>query len=775
VSLLGFALAAAPIAAQQPGAIDGRVVDSARRPLENVVVRVADQPRLFGVTDSDGRYRIVGLQPGTYVLRASRIGTAPALDTVAVGDGRTTVDFVLMPAPTTMVPVTVTATREARSRSDASVTVDALDGGDVRTARAAHPSQILKRIPGVYVSQLSGEGHSTAIRQPITTKPMYLFLEDGIPTRPTGFFNHNALYEVNIPQSGGIEVVKGPGTALYGSDAIGGVVNVLTRGAPATPTVEANFEGGGYGYARMLASAGMLRGTSGVRADLNITRMDGWRENSPYERQSATLRWDRQFGAWAAKSVLTGTHVEQNDVLTLTQDQFDERNPINRSPLAYRRVQALRWSTALERDRGLSLWSVTPFARYNVLELLPSWQLTFDPQTWDTRNRSLGVLVKYRRELPDWNARVIAGADVDVSPGSFQAGRAVLQAAGTGGDRVFNSFTPGAVQYDYDVTYRQASPYVHAEWSPTARLNIDAGGRFDAVGYRYETHLAPTDTGAHRIPASTTRNYTRLSPKLGFTFDIAQGLNAFASYRAGFRAPSQGQLFQQNNAANTVDLAPVKAVSLETGVRGPLGRRAVFQVSVYDMTLEDDIITLVTSTGSRIATNAGETSHRGVEASLGVAITPTLRADVAGAVSTQEYVRWVPQEARPASGTAPATPEIRYDGKSIEAAPSQLANALLTWSPRVLRGGRLAAEWSHTGKYWMDPENTREYGGFDLIHLHANAVISPTMEVFMRVLNVTDRNYAELAAYAPFQGVQMTPGTPRSLYAGVRLGWQGGR
>jgi outer membrane receptor protein involved in Fe transport len=87
----------------------------------------------------------------------------------------------------------------------------------------------------VYVSQLSGEGHSMAIRQPISTKPLYLYLEDGIPTRATGFFNHNALYEVNIPQSGGIEVLKGPGTASYGSDAIGGVVNVLTRPAPASP------------------------------------------------------------------------------------------------------------------------------------------------------------------------------------------------------------------------------------------------------------------------------------------------------------------------------------------------------------------------------------------------------------------------------------------------------------------------------------------------------------------------------------------------------------
>jgi outer membrane receptor protein involved in Fe transport len=78
-------------------------------------------------------------------------------------------------------------------------------------------------VAGVWVSVTGGEGHQTAIRQPLNTNPVYLFLEDGVPTRSTGFFNHNALYEVNLPGAEGIEVTKGPGSALYGSDAIGGV------------------------------------------------------------------------------------------------------------------------------------------------------------------------------------------------------------------------------------------------------------------------------------------------------------------------------------------------------------------------------------------------------------------------------------------------------------------------------------------------------------------------------------------------------------------------
>jgi hypothetical protein len=74
---------------------------------------------------------------------------------------------------------------------------------------------LLRSIRAAALALLVGAASAAAqqtgiIEGRITTKPMYLFLEDGIPTRPTGFFNHDALYEVNIPQSGGIEVLKGP-------------------------------------------------------------------------------------------------------------------------------------------------------------------------------------------------------------------------------------------------------------------------------------------------------------------------------------------------------------------------------------------------------------------------------------------------------------------------------------------------------------------------------------------------------------------------------------
>jgi len=412
---------------------------------------------------------------------------------------------------------------------------------------------------------------------------------------------------------------------------------------------------------------------------------------------------------------------------------------------------------------------VTPYARHNVLDLLPSWQLSYDPQTWSTTNESYGLLAKVRRDFAALDARVIAGADVDVSPGRFVARQAVTTAEGA--DRVWRAYADGETHYDYDVTYRQLSPYVHAEATVAPRVRVDAGLRWDASSYDYTNRLTPLATGAHRRPASARVDYRHLSPKLGVTVQAAEALSLFASYRHGFRAPSQSQLFQQNSAESTVDLEPVRVDSWEAGARGQLGPRLVYQLSAYDMRIADDILTFVTADNRRVATNAGETRHEGVEASVGVALLPALRLDAAWSVADQRYGRWTPQAARPATATSAAVPAVDYSGNRIEAAPRDLGNLLLTWSPGRLGGGRVAVEWSRTGGYAMDPGNVERYGGHELLNAYVNYVPRAGLELFARAVNLLDRDYAELAAWDAFQREQLTPGAPRAVYAGVKYGW----
>jgi outer membrane cobalamin receptor len=186
-------------------------------------------------------------------------------------------------------------------------------------------------------------------------------------------------------------------------------------------------------------------------------------------------------------------------------------------------------------------------------------------------------------------------------------------------------------------------------------------------------------------------------------------------------------------------------------------------MSVYDMHIQNDILTILDAQGAQTTSNAGETRHRGVELSAGTMLTSELRFDAAYSTSKQTYEEWT----IPVSGK-----NVSYAGKTIETSPHTLANLLLTYSPNVLNGGRFAVEWSKTGSYYGDPENTQTYEGFDLWALHGNYMIRNLGEFFVRVTNLTNEKYAEVATYNAFNTWQYTPGTPRSVFAGLRYNWQ---
>jgi iron complex outermembrane recepter protein len=655
-------------------------------------------------------------------------------------------------APTALGEITVTGTREGQARSETPATVSVISEEAVREVAPAHPSELMGRVPGVHVNVTGGEGHATAIRQPITTAPVYLFLEDGIPTRSTGFFNHNALYEVNVPQAGGVEVLKGPGTALYGSDAIGGVVNVLTRPAPLTPEAELRLEGGEHGWVRLLGSAGNTWGEDGLRADLNLTRTDGWREATGYERQSATLRWDRFFESGAAlKTVLSASNIDQETAGSsrLSREDYLDNPTLNYTPISFREVRAVRLSTAYERESARSLLSITPYLRYNEMDLLANWTLASDPSVSETGHASAGLLLKYRRDFAPLRTRLIVGADLDYSPGS----RFEQSITTTRDGRVFTAYAINETIYDYDVTFMAASPYVHLELSPLERLRLTGGLRYDAMRYDYDNKLGELTTGRHRRPASTKVDFRHLSPKLGLTYAFTPVLNGFAAYSHAFRVPSEGQLFRQGSAANTVDLEPVKADNYELGLRGQLGK-VTWETSVYYMVKKDDILTFTHPDDTRETVNAGETLHRGFEAALGAPLTRELRFDLAYSRSRHTFEEWVTR-----TGTD-------FSGKEMSSAPRSLTNARLGYRPARLQGAALELEWQRVGSYWLDDENTARYDGHDLFNLRGSYAVTKRLELDARVANLADERYATAAALSRGQE-EFAPGLPRTYYVGL--------
>ncbi|NOR20191.1 MAG: TonB-dependent receptor plug domain-containing protein, partial [Xanthomonadales bacterium] len=109
-----------------------------------------------------------------------------------------------------------------------------------------HPNEIFDQVPGAWISRGSGQEHLTAIRSPVLTGSGacggFMVLEDEIPTRPSGFCNVNQLFEVNVAQARQINVLRGPGTVTYGSNALHGAIDILTPGPSADPFAEYGLE-----------------------------------------------------------------------------------------------------------------------------------------------------------------------------------------------------------------------------------------------------------------------------------------------------------------------------------------------------------------------------------------------------------------------------------------------------------------------------------------------------------------------------------------------------
>jgi len=691
--------------------------------------------------------------------------------------------------------VTVTATRQAVSLSESPWSVGVIDQESISVTKPTHPSELLSQVPGVAVSVTNGEGHQTAIRQGFTTSPVYLFLEDGIPIRATGNFNHNALYEVNIPSAASVEVIRGPASALYGSDAIGGVVNVITR----TPSTRAGGNGslemGQWGYRRLLAGADSGEGSAGaLRLDVNLTSTDGWRQNTGYDRRSFNLRWDSQLSPTTrVKTIIGMTSIDQetgaNSALPMPL-YLDDPTVNLRSP-AYRKVDALRFSSSFEHDLGGGQQlSLTPYLRRNKMDLNGSYNFTGDARIEDTEVFSAGLQATYRRDFHDaYRSRLIVGLDLDRSPSKRLETKITLSSqidarASASSDASLRGlytqyigYSLGARMYDYEVNYRNLSPYAHWEFSPLPAMRLSAGLRRDQSSYTMDNQANPgyfTVAGReYYLPASAEADFARWVPKLGMVYQLSAQSQWYASYNHGFRTPSESQLFRGGRSASggslsarqaeaqalfnaASQLKAIKAEQLEWGLRGSQ-QQIQYEVVAYQLTKSDDLLSQRDATGYSVQTNNGTTKHRGIEVLVGTRLSPAWRFDAAASYASHRYEQWI-------SGSTDNS------GKNIESAPRTLANLRL--SGQMVAGLNAQLEWVHVGSYYLDQANQfGKYPGHGLWNLRMSMALGADASLFLRAMNVADKRYADSASQSNAAGGLYAPGLPRTLYAGIQARW----
>ncbi|WP_156498213.1 TonB-dependent receptor plug domain-containing protein, partial [Oleiphilus sp. HI0043] len=157
--------------------------------------------------------------------------------------------------------------------------------------QANYQKDLFNSIAGVRIIQTGSTlGHKTSIRMPSNTGPYYLFLQDGIPVQSSGFFNHNGLAYTNFSTAGSAEVLKGAGTALYGSDSVAGTINVISQDPSLREGYTVKTEAGAHGFYRLgLAGSASLSDDSSVGIDISHSENDGWRDHTRSKRSEANI------------------------------------------------------------------------------------------------------------------------------------------------------------------------------------------------------------------------------------------------------------------------------------------------------------------------------------------------------------------------------------------------------------------------------------------------------------------------------------------------------
>jgi iron complex outermembrane receptor protein len=630
---------------------------------------------------------------------------------------------------------------------------------------------ILNRIAGVYWNDLGNEQHSMSIRQPIGTNAVYQYLEDGIPIRPLGVFNHNSLNEMNMAGASSVEVVKGAASSLYGSNAVGGAVNFLTAGASATPTAKVGVRRDNVaGFTRYDTSASDTWGPLGLRFSHYSSRRsrDNWQEYSYGDKDSFSLRADY---ALSPTSQLRATlvHTDLDAAMTGSLFENDYRNDPGKSlnTFTYRKDKTTRMNLAWEGETvagGMS--TVTVFTRKNDHGQIPAYSIGSCAGQLckgvinNNHVDSLGLDVKHQQNFAWLTSRLIAGVYVDKSDNPFVSDNlSIMRDAATGRYLRYtlaNAANPQGVR-DYQTDILNTAVFAQWEFTPLAGTRVVLGGRSDAIRYDYHNKLAPGGSVNYGAP-DESRSFSHVSPKLGATYAIGRAGSAYANVSQGFTPPEVSQLYGKTGIA---DLQPSVYNNYEIGLRWAfLQGRLKLDTALYRLDGRDTIVSYTLSPGNSENRNAGRTRSEGLELGLNYDSGP-FDARFATAIARHRYLRYQ------------VSSTLDYSGRIMPQAPRDITSIEIGYKP--VAGARIALEAVHQGRYWMNNANTVEYAGHALLNLRASYQLARGLEAWAQVRNLMDKRYADSASssyagvgsYAPNSQNQYTPGAPRSVMLGL--------
>ncbi len=649
--------------------------------------------------------------------------------------------------PTPLETVEVRAT--ARQAEIGSIPgVSAITADDIDIEAATHANELLDRTPGTWISRGSGQESLVAIRSPVLTGPgacgAFAILEDRVPIRPAGFCNVNALFEVNLLQAQRVDVVRGPGNALYGANALHGVIDV-SSGDPVT--------GGALGGGLMIGTDDYYRGRvtlSGEQAALlaNYTNSRSFREEEGFEQTFINGTWRSNALGAEVRTQFSWAELDQETAgFILGENAYED--PLlrtqNLNPEAFRRLDAFRLTSRWTwQQRGGAEFELIPYLRSSDMDFLQH----FLPGKPLERNgqQSAGMLFSWR-PADRWTL----GFDLEWAEGDLVE----FQENPTEGSDFLVETRPRGFHYDYNVRSLMGAAWAQFTHEVSDALRLTAGLRIERLDYDYDNRMLDGNTRddgtscgfggcLYTRPADRDDHFDNLAPDIGLNWRLSDSTTLFTRLARGFRPPQATELYRLQSGQRVADIDSEILDSLEIGLRGD-SLTLDWQITVFAM--RKDKVIFRDADGYNVSD--GKTDHRGLEAAVDWQLAEPWRLSANAAWANHEYAF-----ERPASGI--------LEGNDVDTAPEWLAAARLAWAPSPAFGTEL--EWVHQGGYYLEPTNAYRYGGHELFNLRAVYRPADSRHLLaIRVTNLLDTDYAERADFA-FGNFRYFPGAGRRFF-----------
>ena len=631
-------------------------------------------------------------------------------------------------ADSSLQTVIVTANKSKEKRIESPIAISVLGKQQIQEAKAVRLDFLLNKVSGVFMPSIGNEQHMMSIRQPVSLKGLYLFLEDGLPIRTSGLFSNNALIEINTAAIQQIEVIKGPASALYGAEAIGGVVNFIHAPRPSKDQLAISNHINNNGLLKSDLAWNKAGNKSGWAFHLSqIGQKNGLLEYSDYTKTALSLKRDFTFKKrWTGYQQVQYIHYDGQTSGTVDSLKFQARNYTTQQSFTYRKLDLIRVRQNLSYSWNASQKTTINFLyRSNTMDQNPAYLIaaTANPTKFKGQMNSnhfdaYVFDLQHQINLKKIKSKILIGGYMDATRQGLVANYIDIIKDTT--INKFTKYTRPAVDSlitNYStIIYNKA---VYLNWiQPIAKnLRVNATLRYDQFDYQFKNKLTTGTPSANNV-------FTNWTPKLGMTFNQLNW-GGYVNYSKGFVPPQITEIY---NAIRVPYLLPQSFTNYEIGSWFSIPNGYI-EWSLYQLNGRNEIVSVRQPDGVNLNQNTGQTKHYGIEYQLKYNFSKLFQVNFNGSNARHLYVNTI------LKGTD-------ISNKDMVAAPRFFSNLTLLsqWNSALSS----SIEWQHQSGYFMDEINATRYNGFDVLNLRVNYSIKKH-EFWLQCLNLTDQFYATMA------------------------------